>query len=175
MKESLFLFFYSIFKAFLPLPSLEVVLLPLHLQRLDLMWWYSFIGASGTFVGGSIGYLLATIIKEDKWIAFFTEKTWKKGKDFVSKYGVLAVFIGGVTPIPDFLLAYVAGFVRMHYFAFAISDGIARFLRSVFILYLFTKLGILVDMDRYGLYIIYALLFYIVVKYVLNYFQKRKQ
>ena len=38
MKESLFLFLYATFKAFLPLPSLEVVLLPLYLRRPDLLW-----------------------------------------------------------------------------------------------------------------------------------------
>lgn len=168
MKESFFLFFYAICKAFLPLPSLEVVLLPLYLHCPTHLWWYAFLGAAGTFIGGSIGYLLATLIKEEKWESFFGKTQWEKGKELVHKYGVIAIFIGGVTPLPDFLLAYVAGFVRMHYLSFAFSDGIARFLRSAIVLLLFKHLGILVDLDKYGMYFIYAFFIYAILKYSLN-------
>lgn len=168
MKESFFLFIYAILKAFLPLPSLEVVLLPLYLNHPTFLWWYAFLGAAGTFIGGSIGYLLACMIKEEKWEHFFGESQWKKGKELVHKYGVLAIFIGGVTPLPDFLLAYVAGFVRMSYLSFAISDGVARFLRSALVLLLFERLGILVDLDKYGMYFIYAFFIYAILKYFLN-------
>lgn len=173
MRETMILFFYAILKAFLPLPSLEVVLLPLNMQRPDLLMWYSLIGAVGTFIGGTIGYGLACVIKEDVWRKFFGDESWEKGKRLVEKYGVVAVFIGGVTPIPDFLLAYLAGFVRMNYFAFALSDGIARFLRSILILYAFNQLGILVDMDKYGMFILYAMIFYMVSKYLLRVLKSR--
>lgn len=168
MKETIFLFVYSIFKAFLPLPSLEVVLLPLNVQRPDLLWWYSSVGAIGTFIGGSIGYLLACVISEDVWKKFFGIQSWEKGKHLINKYGVIAVFIGGVTPIPDFLLAYLAGFTRMNYLPFVLSDGIARFIRSVIILVFFNQLGILIDMDKYGMFILYAMLIYMITKYFLR-------
>ena len=173
MLESFFLFFYAIFKAFLPLPSLEVVLLPLYLANPSLLWWYVFLGSAGTYVGGSIGYLLVLLIKEEKWISFFGEKEWEKGKKLVQKYGVIAVFIGGITPIPDFLLAYVAGFVRMPYFSFVFSDAIARFIRSAIVLLLFQKLGILIDLDQYGLYFLYAFFLYSVTKTIKGLAKKR--
>lgn len=174
MKESFFLFFYATCKAFLPLPSLEVVLLPLYLKTPAFLWWYAFLGAIGTFVGGSIGYILASFIKESKWEAFFGKEDWQKGKKLVHQYGILAIFIGGITPIPDFLLAYVAGFVRMPYFAFACSDGIARFLRSCIVLILFAKLGILIDLDKYGMYALYICVGYMLLKYILSLFEKKQ-
>ena len=45
----------------------------------------------------------------------------------MDRYGVLAVFIGGVTPIPDFLLAYLAGMTQMALIPFLLSDGTARY------------------------------------------------
>lgn len=165
MNELIFLLVYSILKAFLPLPSLEVVLIPLVIRNPDGFLLYSILGAVGTYIGGSIGYLLATRIKEEVWISFFGKKTWTKGKELFHKYGILAVFIGGVTPIPDFILAYIAGFTRMNYFAFALADGIARFLRSIIVLYFFIQLGVVIDMDKYGTYLLVAILAYFFVKY----------
>lgn len=173
MKETWFLFIYAILKAFLPLPSLEVVLLPLNIKRPDLFLWYSIVGAVGTFIGGSIGYLLASLIEEEKWIKYFGYASWEKGKQLVQKYGVVAIFIGGVTPIPDFLLAYIAGVTRMSFIPFALSDGIARFLRSILVLYAFNQLGVLIDMDKYGMYILYFTIVYFVGKFFLNTIKSR--
>ena len=119
-------------------------------------------------MGGSIGYKIATLIKEAKWIAFFGEEKWQQGKNLVTKYGVMAIFIGGITPLPDFLLAYVAGFVRMSYIPFASSDALARFIRSALVLMLFQKLGILIDLDIYGTYILYAMFFYMFMKMIVK-------
>lgn len=175
MKESFFLFFYATCKAFLPLPSLEVVLLPLYAHKPYLLWWYAFLGAIGTFVGGSIGYIIALLIKEEKWERFFGKEQWEKGKELIHKHGVFAIFIGGITPIPDFLLAYVAGFVRMNYIQFACIDGIARFLRSILVLYTFEKLGILIDLDTYGMYFIYIFIVYAIFKYIFSFFKNKHE
>lgn len=166
MKEMFFLFFYAVFKAFLPLPSLEVVLLPLSILRPDYAFLYALIGAIGTSVGGSIGYVLAIIIEEKVWIQLIGNKTWEKGKKMVNKYGVYAVFIGGVTPIPDFILSYIAGVTRMSFIKFIVSDGFARWIRSFIILYVFLQFEYVIDIDRYGMYFLYFFIFYFVGKYV---------
>ncbi|MDD3049281.1 MAG: VTT domain-containing protein [Bacilli bacterium] len=173
MNEILFLIVYSILKAFLPLPSLEVVLIPLVIRNPDGFLLYSLLGAIGTFIGGSIGYFLATRIKEDTWIVFFGKATWEKGKQLFHRYGALAVFIGGVTPIPDFILAYIAGFTRMNYFLFASSDGIARLLRSIIVLYFFIQLGVVIDMDKYGTIMLIIVLAYFFVKYIVGMMRNR--
>ena len=50
---------YACFKAFLPLPSLEVVLIPLILKNPDGWLLYALEGAVGRAVGGWIGYQIA--------------------------------------------------------------------------------------------------------------------
>lgn len=173
MNELMFLIVYAILKAFLPLPSLEVVLIPLVMKHPDGFLLYSFVGAIATFIGGSIGYMLATRIKESVWLSFFGASTWEKGKELFHRYGVLAVFIGGITPIPDFILSYIAGFTRMNFLAFALADGIARLLRSILVLSIFIQLGILIDMDKYGTYMLIAILIYFFVKYFVGLVKNR--
>ena len=50
---------YACLKAFLPLPSLEVVLIPLILKNPDGWLLYAMEGAVGTAIGGWIGYQIA--------------------------------------------------------------------------------------------------------------------
>ena len=59
MKTSLFLFIYSILKAFLPLPSLEAVLLPMALIQPKYAFLYCILTGIGTCIGGHIGYSLS--------------------------------------------------------------------------------------------------------------------
>ena len=66
------------------------------------------------------------------------------------RYGILAVFIGGITPIPDFILPYLAGFTQMNFFAFSITDGVSRFLRSWFIGYSIYQASDMIDLQQYG-------------------------
>lgn len=61
---------------------------------------------------------------------FASEQEIASGRQLMDRYGVLAVFIGGVTPIPDFLLAYLAGMTQMALIPFLLSDGTARLLQE---------------------------------------------
>ena len=68
----------------------------------------------------------------------------------MKRYGVWAVFIGGITPIPDFLLAYLAGFTQMRFWLFALCDAFARLLRSLLVCYGLLKLGEAINIDWFG-------------------------
>ena len=141
---------YACFKAFLPLPSLEVVLIPLILKNPDGWLLYALGGGVGTAVGGWIGYQIARQAQQAVLRKFASEKQIAAGKELMDRYGVLAVFIGGVTPIPDFLLAYLAGMTQMALIPFLLSDGTARLLRSVLIGWCIRSLGYVVDIERWG-------------------------
>lgn len=136
--EDISLFIYSILKAFLPLPSLEVMLTPLCLSNPNKWLWYSIIGGIGTCVGGMIGYYLACIFGR-KILLNLVEEELKKGEMLFIKHGILAVFIGGITPIPDFILSYIAGFMKMPLGMFLVADGGARFLRSILVTFCLKK------------------------------------
>lgn len=163
--ESLSLFFYSILKAFLPLPSLEVMLIPLVINNPNLVVWYSLVGAIGTYIGGSIGYAIAYFLGNAFVLRLSNNETIEKGMELVNKYGVLAVFIGGITPIPDFILAYLAGLTKMNHFIFAISDSLARLLRSLLISYMVVLFGYVIDFDKWGSVISLVIIVYFVIKW----------
>ncbi len=74
-------------------------------------------------------------------------ENWQR---LMQKYGVLAVFIGGITPIPDFILPYLAGLTGMNFFAFSLTDGISRFLRSWLVGYSIYQASGLIDFQAYG-------------------------
>ena len=55
---------------------------------------------------------------EKAFSSLVSEEDMQKGEDMVKRYGVVAVFIGGITPLPDFLFGiscriypYVIAFV----------------------------------------------------------------
>lgn len=144
------LILYAILKAFLPLPSLEVVLVPLVLADPDKWILYSLEGAIGTFIGGGIGYVIADRLGRKALLHIASSEDVQKGEELMNHYGVWAVFIGGITPIPDFLLAYLAGFTHMRFSLFASCDAFARLLRSLLICYCLQKLGQVINVDWFG-------------------------
>ena len=88
----------------------------------------------------------------------------------MQRYGLWAVFIGGITPIPDFLLAYLAGLSRMNLWRFSLCDGLARLLRSLLVCYMFNRLGILLDFDQIGIWLSVL----VVVWLLLRYFKQKR-
>lgn len=170
--ETLSLFLYSVCKAFLPLPSLEVMLIPMVIAAPSQALWFSIVGAVGTFIGGSIGYAIAYFMGSGFILKLSSKGSLDKGMMLVNKYGVLAVFIGGITPIPDFLLAYLAGLTRMNFMLFALSDAIARFLRSLLVSYLVVSFGYVIDLDKWGSLISLVIILYFLFKWG---FSKREE
>ncbi len=144
------LFLYAILKAFLPLPSLEVLLVPLVIAKPQCWLWYSLIGAIGTFIGGGIGYAIAQRLGRKAFEHLASGEEIAKGEALMDRYGVWAVLIGGVTPIPDFLLAYLAGFTNMRFLRFALCDGGARMARSLLVSYCLITLGEVINFDHFG-------------------------
>lgn len=141
---------YAVLKAFLPLPSLEVLLVPLCVREPQSYLRFALEGAAGTCVGGGVGYFLASRFRKSILTHFLSEEQMENWQRLMQKYGVLAVFIGGITPIPDFILPYLAGLTGMNFFAFSLTDGISRFLRSWLVGYSIYQASGLIDFQAYG-------------------------
>ena len=169
MKESVFLFLYASCKAFLPIPSLEVVLIPMTLLNPNRLVWYICISTVGTMVGASLAYIFASCIEENKLRQFIGPTVWDKGKQTFLDNGILAVIVIAITPIPDFILAYLAGFLRMNYVLFIITDALSRMLRSIAILYCLIQLGININIDKFGNYMIILMLVYFGIRIIKSY------
>lgn len=149
MKSGLFLFLYSILKAFLPLPSLEAVLLPICLVYPQYAFLYALLSGLGTCVGGHIGYELAYHYGRKIVLKWVREETLEEGIESFRKYGVFSVILGSLSPFPDFILAYVAGIMKMNRWVFMLLDGGCRFLRSLLLIAFSSKLNAYFPIDRY--------------------------
>lgn len=156
---------YAILKAFLPLPSLEVMLVPLCLHSPEKWILYSAEGAIGTCIGGAIGYVIAYRLGTPILKNIACDEDIKKGEKLMQRYGLWAVFIGGITPIPDFLLAYLAGFTHMKFTSFALCDGVARLLRSLLVTYCLNRLGNVMNVDAFGTWFSATVILWLVIKW----------
>ncbi|MEG0526721.1 YqaA family protein [Amedibacillus sp. YH-ame6] len=159
------LLLYAILKAFLPLPSLEVILVPLCMHSPEKWILYSIEGAIGTCIGGGIGYCLAHRFGRNILQHMASEKDMDAGERLMNRYGMLAVFIGGITPIPDFLLAYLAGFTNMNFIKFSLCDGFARLLRSLLVTYCLYQLGSVVNVDSFGTWFSLIIILWLILRW----------
>ena len=168
MKTNLFLFIYSILKAFLPLPSLEAVLLPMVLIKPEYAFLYCILTGLGTCIGGHIGYLLSNRYGRKIILKFVDESTIDEGMSEFNRIGPLFIIAGSISPFPDFILAYIAGLANMNRFLFMILDGGCRFIRSILLVYISLKFNEYLQIDKYVTYISILLLVYFIGKTALK-------
>ena len=168
MKTSLFLFIYSILKAFLPLPSLEAVLIPMCLIHPENAFFYSLITGVGTCIGGHIGYELSYHFGRKVALKFVNQEVIDDGMSEFNRVGYLFIIIGSISPFPDFILSYIAGLAKMNRWIFMLLDGGCRFIRSLLLVYFSIKLNYLFDLNKYIMIISILILVYFVGKFVLK-------
>lgn len=159
---------YSCLKAFLPLPSLEVIFVPLCASNPSKYWIYAIEGMIGTCIGGMIGYGIAYFIGYDFFRRFVSVEDIEKTQELINQYGVVAIFIGGITPLPDFILAYIAGMMKMKIIPFLLADGIARLLRSLMIGYCILTMGKIIDFELYGNIFSFGVIVWLLGKYFIK-------
>jgi membrane protein YqaA with SNARE-associated domain len=118
--------------SFFPIPP-DVMLVPMVLADRDRAWRFATIATVASVLGGMLGYaigyyaydaiglpILKFYGKEHALDAFIT---------FVHEYGVPAVIIKGMTPIPYKIVTIAAGVAKMDLLAFTGASIIARAMR----------------------------------------------
>ena len=171
--QDLGLFVYSCLKAFLPLPSLEALLIPLCVANPNRFWVYAIEGAIGTAIGGGIGYGIAYRMGAGILKKFASDQEIEDAQIVVNRYGILAIFIGAITPIPDFILAYIAGMMKMKIIPFLLTDGLARLLRSLLVGFFMQSMGKIVELDTYGMVFSVLVCVWLLAKYLWNWYQRK--
>lgn len=162
MKTNLFLFIYSILKAFLPLPSLEAILLPMCILNPNYAFYYCVISGIGTCIGGHIGYECSYHFGRKIILKFVDEKTIDEGMNEFNRIGPLFIIVGSISPFPDFILAYVAGLAKMNRFLFLLLDGGCRFIRSIILVFVTIRFNQYLQLDKYiTILSIFLLVYYI--------------
>jgi membrane protein YqaA with SNARE-associated domain len=144
------LFFYSIIETITPLAGVEVLFIFL-IRESGMMWWNSWwFTALNTTIANGIGAIIVYFFmaKEDSWIAkkFISPDNRKKAEAIFKKYGHWALFIFAMTPLPFFVILFIAAFARMDFKKYLIASVLSRgfrFFVTTFIINFFVGIDVL--------------------------------
>jgi membrane protein YqaA with SNARE-associated domain len=118
--------------SFFPIPP-DVMLVPMVLSRREKAWWYATIATVASVIGGILGYAIGYYLYDAVGLPILkfygNEHALDGFKGFVRDYGVPAVIIKGMTPIPYKVVTIAAGVGQMNLLAFIGASIVARALR----------------------------------------------
>ncbi len=118
--------------SFFPIPP-DIMLIPMVLTRREMAWWYATIATVASVVGGLLGYAIGYFAYQAiglPILEFYGKEHALDGFiSFVHTYGVPAVIIKGMTPIPYKVVTIAAGVAHMDLLAFIGASIIARAMR----------------------------------------------
>jgi membrane protein YqaA with SNARE-associated domain len=118
--------------SFFPIPP-DVMLIPMVLSRRDKAWWYATIATVASVLGGLLGYAIGYFLYDAVGLPILKfygrEHALDSFMAFVRDYGVPAVIIKGMTPIPYKVVTIAAGVGHMNLLAFIGASIVARAMR----------------------------------------------
>ncbi|HEY8127113.1 MAG TPA: YqaA family protein [Hyphomicrobium sp.] len=118
--------------SFFPIPP-DVMLIPMVLSNRQKAWWYATIATIASVVGGLLGYAIGYYLYDAVGLPILRFYGREHALDsfitFVQEYGVPAVIIKGMTPIPYKVVTIAAGVGKMNLLAFIGASIIARSMR----------------------------------------------
>lgn len=118
--------------SFFPIPP-DVMLVPMVLSRREKAWWYATIATVASVIGGVLGYAIGYYLYDAVGLPILkfygNEHALDGFKAFVRDYGVPAVIVKGMTPIPYKVVTIAAGVGQMNLLAFIGASIVARALR----------------------------------------------
>lgn len=118
--------------SFFPIPP-DVMLIPMVMANREKAWWYATIATVTSVLGGMLGYAIGYYLYEAVGIPILEFYGKANALDsfiaFVHDYGVPAVIIKGMTPIPYKVVTIAAGVAKMDILAFVGASIIARAMR----------------------------------------------
>ena len=90
------------------------------------LFWATLIGGLASCLAGVIGYHLGKRLGRDRFEKWFGEGHVKRGHYMFEKYGVWAVIVGALSPIPYSSICWTAGIYRMSFVPFLITSLLTR-------------------------------------------------
>lgn len=118
--------------SFFPIPP-DIMLIPMVLSQPRKAWWYATIATVASVLGGLLGYAIGYYLYDAVGapiLKFYGREHALDGfETFVQEYGVAAVIIKGMTPIPYKVVTIAAGVGKMDIFAFVGASIVARAMR----------------------------------------------
>lgn len=118
--------------SFFPIPP-DVMLIPMVLSDRRKAWWYATIATVASVIGGILGYAIGYYLYDAVGLPILKfygrEHALDSFMTFVKEYGVPAVIIKGMTPIPYKVVTIAAGVGKMNFLAFIGASIVARAMR----------------------------------------------
>lgn len=118
--------------SFFPIPP-DVMLIPMVLADRDRAWRFATIATVASVLGGILGYAIGYYLYDAVGLPILKFYGKEHALDafisFVHEYGVPAVIIKGMTPIPYKIVTIAAGVAKMNFPAFIGASIIARAMR----------------------------------------------
>ena len=120
---------------FFPIPP-DVILIPIiHFNQKKFL--YSVINCTFfSILGGAIGYLVGFYIF-DLVSNFFDLNKQKTFINYYNELGMVAVFLGGFTPIPYKIIALTSGYAKFNFIYFILLSALSRGMRFFIIRFSF--------------------------------------
>lgn len=118
--------------SFFPIPP-DIMLIPMVLSQPRKAWWYATIATVASVLGGLLGYAIGYYLYDAigaPILKFYGREHALDGfETFIQEYGVAAVIIKGMTPIPYKVVTIAAGVGKMDILAFVGASIVARAMR----------------------------------------------
>jgi membrane protein YqaA with SNARE-associated domain len=115
-----------------PIPP-DVMLVPMVLARREKAWWYATIATVTSVLGGILGYAIGYYLYDAVGLPILKFYGKESALDsfiaFVHDYGVPAIIVKGMTPIPYKVVTIAAGVAKMSFWPFIAASIVARAMR----------------------------------------------
>ena len=118
----------SFVESFFLVPPPDFLLIAMDLAKPEKALWYATVCSFASILGGLVGYLIGLIGGRPVFNWFFRNnpEQFEKVEELYNKYGSIAVFFAGFTPIPYKVFTIASGVLNMNWWKFTIASFFGR-------------------------------------------------
>lgn len=118
----------SFIESFFLVPPPDFLLIAMDLAKPEKALYYATICSFASVIGGLIGYSIGLIGGRPvfNWIFRKNPEQFEKVEQMYNKYGSIAVFFAGFTPIPYKVFTIASGVLNMNWWKFTIASFFGR-------------------------------------------------
>lgn len=164
----------SFIESFFLVPPPDFLLIAMDLAKPEKALWYATVCSFASILGGLVGYLIGLIGGRPVFNWFFRKnpEQFEKVEELYKKYGSIAVFFAGFTPIPYKVFTIASGVLNMNWWKFTIASFFGRAGRFFVVSIVLMLFG---EMIKQYLEIVIAVVSVIIVLFfVILYYKSKK-